>query len=55
MPTKMTHLLDMLGVANEDRMYRNTLLGSDSKYGMPMTELGKGHSGVLFPPLRSDC
>ena len=44
----------MLGVPNDDRMFENALLGSDSRYGAPMVDLGRGHAGVLFPPLRSD-
>ncbi|MCJ1255002.1 methionyl-tRNA synthetase [Lignoscripta atroalba] len=54
MPEKMRQLLDMLGVPNDDRMFENALLGSDSRYGAPMVDLGRGHAGVLFPPLRSD-
>ena len=54
MPTTMKNLLDMLGVAVEDRTFENTLLGSDLRYGRSMVELGSGLSGVLFPPLRSN-
>ena len=54
MPDTMSRLLDMLGVSMEARKYENTLLGSDFSYGTSTIEVGRGHKGVLFPPLRSD-
>ena len=54
MPEKMTKLLDMLGVSPEARSFKNAYIGVDSDYGTPAIPIGKGHQGVLFPPLRSD-
>ena len=53
MPSKMKDLLDQLGVDSAKRMFENAKFGSDSTYGTPMVPLGKGHEGVLFPPLHS--
>ncbi len=52
MPAKMKQLLDMLGVAENARMYANASLGMDEDYGEPKYEIGKG-TEVLFPPLTS--
>lgn len=52
MPAKMKQLLDMLGVAEDARMYSNADLGNDQEYGDPKDEIGKG-TEVLFPPLSS--
>ena len=54
MPSKMAELLDMLGVAPDARTFQDAVVGLDSRYGEPATELGKGYDGVLFPPLRSE-
>lgn len=53
MPSKMKQLLDMLGVADDARLYSNAVLGSDRDYGEPKSPLGTGAQGVLFPPLSS--
>lgn len=52
MPAKMAQLLDMLGVAEDARMWANASLGADQDYGEPKYEIGKG-TQVLFPPLSS--
>ena len=52
MPAKMKQLLDMLGVAEDARMYANASLGRDKDYGEPKYEIGEGNE-VLFPPLSS--
>lgn len=51
MPAKMKQLLDMLGVAEDARMYANAELGKDQDYGEPEYKVGK--TEVLFPPLSS--
>lgn len=53
MPSKMKQLLDMLGVADNARLYANAVLGSDKDYGVPKFPLGTGTQGILFPPLSS--
>ncbi len=53
MPAKMKQLLDMLGVAEDARLYANTTLGSDTDYGQPTSSLGEGMQEALFPPLSS--
>ena len=52
MPAKMKQLLDMLGVAEDARMYANAGLGKDKDYGEPKYDIGEG-TEVLFPPLNS--
>lgn len=52
MPAKMKQLLDMLGVAEDARMYANASIGTDKDYGEPKHEIG-GETEVLFPPLSS--
>lgn len=52
MPAKMKQLLDMLGVAENARLYVNAGLGMDQDYGEPKYEIGKG-TEVLFPSLTS--
>ena len=54
MPSKMKHLLDLLGVDPNARMFINATARSDLNYGTPAVDVGKGHVGVLFPMLRSD-
>ena len=53
MPSKMKKLLDMLGVADDARMYSNAKIGSDWDYGKPEHPLHYRGQGVLFPPLSS--
>ena len=50
MPAKMTQLLDMLGVADDSRVYSKASLGSDLDYGQSTSSAG---NYVLFPPLSS--
>ena len=52
MPAKMKQLLDMLGVDEHARMFKNACLGKDQDYGEPKYETGK-ETEVLFPPLTS--
>lgn len=52
MPTKMKQLLDILGVANDARMYANASIGTDKDYGVPKHEIVP-RTEVLFPPLTS--
>ncbi len=54
MPGKAAQLLDMLGVAPDRRSYDDARVGVDGDYGVSAVPLGKGISGVLFPPLSSD-
>lgn len=54
MPYKSKHLLDLLGVDPDDRMFSNARARSDPNYGTPTVDVGKGYDGVLFPPLRSN-
>ncbi|KAL8672959.1 MAG: hypothetical protein Q9168_002592 [Polycauliona sp. 1 TL-2023] len=54
MPQRMKHLLDLMGVDEGRRMFKDTALGADRKYGVPMLDIGKGRQGVVFPPLDSD-
>lgn len=53
MPSKMNDLLNQLGVDRAKRQFENASFGSDSSYGTPMVPVGRGHEGVLFPPLSS--
>ena len=53
MPSKMQQLLDQLGVDPGKRMLRDAEFGSDMTFGTPLIPIGRGHDGVLFPPLRS--
>ena len=52
MPEKMSKLLDMLGVAENCRLYANTTFGSDEDYGLPNFSL-EGQNRVLFPGVTS--
>ena len=52
MPAKMKQLLDMLGVAENARMYADASLGKDRDYGEPKSEISQ-KTEVLFPPLSS--
>lgn len=55
MPTKMSELLDTLGVSQSRRKFADTVIGVDRDYGTPLpgvkTGLGRGMEGTLFPPL----
>jgi methionyl-tRNA synthetase len=51
MPEKASHLLDMVGVKLERRTLQYATTGADDDYGTPMVDLGRGHSGALFPPI----
>ena len=53
MPSKMKQLLDMIGVADDARMFANTGIGSDGDYGKPLYPLANGSQDVLFPALTS--
>ncbi|KAL9128970.1 MAG: hypothetical protein Q9217_002445 [Psora testacea] len=52
MPSKMRQLLEMLGVSEDSRSFRNAVFGSDHNYGQPKYAL-TGQKGVLFPPVIS--
>lgn len=52
MPAKMKQLLDMLGVAEDARMWADAMPGEDRNYGEAKCEMGK-ETEVLFPPLSS--
>lgn len=62
MPSAMTRLLDMLGVAPEQRTYGHTLAPGTGYGGEGLGDGGavggdgsaKGITGVVFPPLRSE-
>lgn len=54
MPGKMEMLLDMLGVGRDARGFEKARYSGDLEYGTSTLGLGKGTTGVLFPPLRSD-
>ncbi|KAL8734107.1 MAG: hypothetical protein Q9181_003296 [Wetmoreana brouardii] len=53
MPGKMKHVLDLLGVEEGRRMWRDAEVGADKAYGVPMCDVGKKKQGTVFPPLRS--
>lgn len=50
----MKHLLDLMGVDEGRRMFKDAVVGADREYGVPMVDIGKGREGVVFPPLDSD-
>ncbi len=52
MPSKMKHLLDLLGVDPTARLFMNAIR-PDYEYGTPIVDVGRGTEGVVFPPLRS--
>lgn len=54
MPSKMKRLLDMLGVADDRRLYDHSTFGADLDYGVPKCDLGKGADDSLFPPLTAE-
>lgn len=51
MPEKAQHLLDVLGVPEENRTFEYCGFGKDVDYGVPMREPGKSAHESLFPPL----
>lgn len=51
MPEKAQHLLDVLGVPEENRSFDYCGFGKDSDYGVPMRDPGKSAHESLFPPL----
>ena len=51
MPAKMKQLLDMLGVAEDARMYADASIGKDQDYGEPKYKIDE--KTTLFPPLSS--
>ena len=51
MPAKMKQLLDMLGVAEDARMYADTSVGKNKDYGEPLYKMPE--QTMLFPPLTS--
>lgn len=53
MPSKMSRLLDMLGVNPDARSFQHATR-QDRNFGMPSANIGRGITGVLFPPLRFD-
>ncbi|KAI9809836.1 MAG: hypothetical protein M1825_000269 [Sarcosagium campestre] len=53
-PEKAAQLLNTLGVGTDRRSLAWAKLGADEAYGQSTLQLGRGHEGVLFPPLRSD-
>lgn len=54
MPQRMKHLLDLMGVDEGRRMFKDAVVGADREYGVPMVAVGRGREGVVFPPLDSD-
>ncbi|KAL8868641.1 MAG: hypothetical protein Q9174_004858 [Haloplaca sp. 1 TL-2023] len=53
MPSRMKHVLDLMGVEEGKRHFKYLDVGSDREYGVPMCDVGKGKEGTVFPPLRS--
>lgn len=51
MPEKAQHLLDVLGVPEENRAFNYCGFGKDPDYGVPMRQPGKSAHESLFPPL----
>lgn len=51
MPTKAAQLLDMLGVDEARRTFKDAHFGADFTYGESKVPLGKGPFEGLFPPL----
>ncbi|KKY36315.1 putative methionyl-trna synthetase [Diaporthe ampelina] len=51
MPEKAQHLLDVLGVPEENRTFEYCGFGKDADYGVPMRPPGKSAHESLFPPL----
>ncbi|KAL8730030.1 MAG: hypothetical protein Q9166_004354 [cf. Caloplaca sp. 2 TL-2023] len=54
MPRRMKHLLDLIGVDEGRRMFKDAEVGADREYGVPMVDVGRGRDGVVFPPLSSE-
>ena len=52
MPSKMKRCLDLLGVEEGKRMFKDARYSADYTYGTPLVDPGKaGSEGTLFPPL----
>jgi methionyl-tRNA synthetase len=51
MPSKMSQLLDMLGVDEARRTFDYAVVGADDSYGDPKLPLGRNGWDSLFPPL----
>ncbi|KAI4143476.1 MAG: hypothetical protein L6R39_004559 [Caloplaca ligustica] len=54
MPERMKHVLDLMGVDEGRRMFRDAVVGADREYGVPKVDVGRGRTGVVFPPLTSE-
>lgn len=54
MPGRMDHALNLMGAKGERRMLKDAVVGADRDFGVPMTEVGEGRKGVVFPQLRSE-
>ena len=54
MPGKAALLLDMIGVDEGRRSFKDARVGADFDYGVSKVDLGKAQVGALFPPLSSD-
>lgn len=51
MPDKASQLLDMMGVDQTRRSFKDARLGADETYGAANAPIGKGAWDSLFPPL----
>lgn len=51
MPDKASKMLDVLGVAEENRTFAFIGFGADKSYGTPKVDVGKSAHDSLFPPL----
>ena len=51
MPSKAAQLLDLIGVDESRRAFKDAVLGSDETYGEGIAPLGKDAWDSLFPPL----
>jgi methionyl-tRNA synthetase len=54
LPDKASQLLDILGVAPENRTYAHTVVRCDPTYGVPRADPGQFRHDGLFPPLVED-
>lgn len=53
MPSKIKHLLDLLGVNDDARTFEHANI-PDYDFGIPAVPIGRGLSGTVFPPLSSE-
>lgn len=51
MPTKMSQLLDILGVEETRRTFEFAVIGADDSYGVTQSSPKTEFSDTLFPPL----